>query len=448
MQLDATNAWQPFVPDDDRPWSRRLVAHAFRRAGFGATFSEVADGLTLSPVELANQLVSGKVDDRAAEFDSLARTAVATNSIENLAGGWLYRMLHTQHPLLEKMTLFWHGHFATGNEKVENAGLMHRQHSLLRQHALGDFKQLAHGIAKDPAMLIYLDSESNRKSHPNENFARELMELFVLGEGNYTENDVRELARCFTGWELRRDRFRFNRYQYDRGEKTVLSQSGEFTGEQGVDIVLRSEAGPRFVVRKLLRFFVAEEAELADDLIEPLAKQLREADWDVSSVMRTILASRMFYSDQSIGRRVRSPVELVVGLLSSLDGSANVSELGKGLGQIGQSLFFPPNVKGWDGGRTWINSSTLLGRANLIHEVLSNDKTRFGGGRLDEYLKNRKSAAGHVVDQFEELLLAVELRQSVKDELRSVVKSAEGSADQRLRTALHTLCLQPEMHLC
>ena len=215
MQLDESTAWQPFVPDNDRPWSRRLVAHAWRRAAFGATSTQIADSLKLSPVELAEQFIEGGVDERAAEFESLARTAVATNSIENLAGGWLYRMLHARNPLLEKMTLFWHGHFATGNEKVENAGLMFGQHSLLRQHALGDFKQLAHGIAKDPAMLIYLDSESNRKAHPNENFARELMELFVLGEGNYTEVDVRELARCFTGWELRRDRFRFNRYQYD-----------------------------------------------------------------------------------------------------------------------------------------------------------------------------------------------------------------------------------------
>ena len=448
MQLDESTAWQPFVPDNTRPWSRRLVSHAWRRAGFGATSAEITASLKLSPVELAEQWVAGGVDEREAEFESLARTAVATNNIENLAGGWLYRMLHTRNPLLEKMTLFWHGHFATGNEKVENAGLMHGQHSLLRQHALGDFKQLAHGIAKDPAMLIYLDSESNRKAHPNENFARELMELFVLGEGNYTENDVRELARCFTGWELRRDRFRFNRYQYDRGEKSVLSESGAFTGEQGVDIVLKSPAGPRFIVRKLLRFFVAEEPELPDRCIEPLAVQLRDADWDMSIVMRTILSSRMFYSDQAIGRRVRSPVELVVGLLRSLEGSANVSQLGNPLGRIGQKLFFPPNVKGWDGGRTWINSSTLLGRANLVHDLLASEKTRFGGGSLDQYLKKSQLKAANVVDQFEELLLAVALRPSVKKEIRDLVKSGAGSTDQRLRMALHTLCLQPEFHLC
>jgi uncharacterized protein (DUF1800 family) len=448
MQLDPTTAWQPFVPGNDHPWSRRLVAHAYRRAGFGATTDDISAGLKLGPRKLARQLIRGGEEKRESDFFALAQTAVATNNIENLAGGWLYRMLNTQHPLREKMTLFWHGHFATGDEKVQNASLMHTQNSLLRQHALGDFKQLAHGIAKDPAMLIYLDSESNRKAHPNENFARELMELFVLGEGNYTETDVRELARCFTGWELRRDRFRFNRYQHDRGEKSVLSQSGPLTGEQGVDIVLRSKAGPQFIVRKLLRFFVCEEPELSDELVRPMAEQLHAADWNIGPVMETILASRLFYSTQSIGRRIRSPVELVVGLLRSLNGSTNVSQLSKRLGQIGQGLFFPPNVKGWDGGRTWINSSTLLGRANLIRELMSNEKTRFGGTKLDEYLKPNATTADQFVERFEELLLAVPLRESARNELKDLLKSDEGSVDQRLRVAVHLMSLQPEFQLC
>ncbi len=446
--LSANDAWKPFEPTSEQ-WNWSAAAHFFRRASFGATASEITEALKLSPLGLARTALTRNSDSAAAisQFDTLAKSAIPTNNADSLSAAWLYRMLHTQDPLREKMTLFWHGHFATSNEKVQNTRLMLNQNHMIRQHATGDFKQLAHGIAKDPAMLIYLDSESNRKSHPNENFAREIMELFVLGEGSYTETDVRELARCFTGWELRRDRFRFNRYQYDRDEKTVLGTTDKLTGEQGIDVVLKHSAGPMFIARKLVRFFVCDEPELDDEYIAPLAKQLREFDWNIEPVLQTILSSRLFYSPTSMARKIRSPVELAVGLLRSLEASCNTVALGIAVRQVGQGLFHPPNVKGWDGGRTWVNSSTLLGRANLVRELMKSDKTKFDGGSLEKLLRRATSKDISPVAQLQQLLLAVPLRKTIAAELDQILESSQGSRDERLRKVVHAISVQPEFQL-
>lgn len=448
--LTPQEAWQPLQPAQGQ-WTERLVAHLYRRAGFGATASEIAAGVQASPEELVESLISGRTEsaEKRAEFDSLSESAIPTNNADTLSAAWLYRCLYTTDVLKEKMTLFWHGHFATSNEKVQNTKLMLQQNRLLRADATGDFRNLAHGIAKDPAMLIYLDSESNRKAHPNENFARELMELFVLGEGNYMETDVRELSRCFTGWELRRGRYRFNRYQHDRGEKTVLGTTGKLTGEQGVDIVLDHAAGPRFIVGKLVRFFVCDEPALSPEYIEPLAAELREANWQIAPVLRTIFRSRLFYSSAAIGRKIRSPVDLAVGMLRSLEGTCNTSQLGVELRRLGQGLYHPPNVKGWDGGRTWVNSSTLLGRANLVRRVLGDEKTRFAGASLDGLLsKHRAGSGSQAIAWLETMLLAAPLSDATRRELHDLLRTAEGSPDQRLRKAVHAISVQPEFQLC
>ena len=285
-------------------------------------------------------------------MDSLATATLATGDVKKLSAWWAYRMLSTPAPLLEKLTLFWHGHFATSAAKVEDAKLMFAQNNLLREHALGDFGALLLEISRDPAMLVYLDSASNRKAHPNENYAREIMELFCLGEGNYTEKDIRELARCFTGWEIRREKFRFNRYQHDTGSKNVLGESGEFGGEKGVEIVAGQDAAPLFIAMKLVKFFVMEEPQPTDDLLSPLAQELRDNDMQIAPVVKRILSSNLFFSNLSIGRKVRSPVEFAVGFLRSLEGSTNSYELAEQLNTLGQGLLYPPSVKGWDGGRT------------------------------------------------------------------------------------------------
>lgn len=448
--IDPAWAWQPFEPGTDGPWDPTRAAHLFRRAGFGATSEELDEAAGRAPAAVVTGLVEG--GPGTAEFDAgadrLTATVVSAGGPEKLAATWLYRMLGSPHPLREKMTLFWHGHFATSGAKVTDSDVMQRQNDLLRRYALGDFAALALEISRDPAMLIYLDSATNRKAHPNENYARELMELFCLGEGNYTEHDVREVARCFTGWGLRRDKFRFNAFEHDDGEKSFLGASGRFGGEDAVRVVLEQPACGRFIARKLFRWFVCDEPAPPDALIEPLAEEFRGNGMNVAALVTRILGSRLFFSEAVVGRKVRSPAELAVGLLRTLNGSTDLNALGAGIAETGQSLYYPPNVKGWDGGRAWIDSSTLLGRANLVRRLLENGKTRFDGSRLDEV------AAKHVSDDpaaqvawLSDLLLAVPLSEAVRDRLVAIAGDNQHDRNRRLKDVVHAMSTLPEFQL-
>ncbi|MBC7855866.1 MAG: DUF1800 family protein, partial [Pirellulaceae bacterium] len=235
--LPPQEAWLPFEPTAAQPFGRREAAHLFRRAGFAATSRELDETVKLGPREAAKKLVAASEGDFAGKMHTFAQTVLATNNSQTLAAWWLHRLLHTPAPLLEKTTLFWHSHFASSSAKVTDTRLMFNQNELLRRYALGKFEPLVLGIARDPAMLIYLDSATNRKTRPNENFAREVMELFVLGIGNYTEKDIQELARCFTGWEIQYGAFKFNRYQHDYGSKTVVGKTGNFDGGDSVRVL-------------------------------------------------------------------------------------------------------------------------------------------------------------------------------------------------------------------
>ena len=356
-------------------------------------------------------------------------------------------MLTTPAQLLEKTTLFWHGHFATSAAKVEDSELMLTQNDLLRRFALGDFAALLLEISRNPAMLIYLDSVTNRKAHPNENYAREIMELFCLGEGNYSETDIRELARCFTGWEVKRNKFRFNRYQHDTGSKTVLGESGEFGGEDGVRIVVQQDSAAEFIALKLVKFFVMDEPQPTAELLAPLAQELRDNNMTIASAVTKILKSNLFFSPHAVGRKVRSPVEFAIGFLRCLEGSTNNFELTDVLERLGQGLLYPPSVKGWDGGRTWINSSTLLGRSNLIRQLLESDTTRFGRTTLAEFLRsNGATSTDAMIDLFEETLFAVKIPSAARDQVRQL--AGDGKNDKQLHEAVHALCTLPEFQLC
>ncbi|MDA1049681.1 MAG: DUF1800 domain-containing protein [Planctomycetota bacterium] len=446
--IDPTWAWLPYRASEEQPWNRGRAAHLLRRAGFGATSQEIDAAVEKGPEEIVADLVSPRLDAAfELESDAFAKTILASGDPKNLSAWWSYVMLRTPHPLLEKTTLFWHGHFATSAAKVEDAETMYNQNRLFRQFALGDFGKLTHAISRDPAMLTYLDSITNRKAHPNENYARELMELFCLGEGNYSENDIQELARCFTGWEIRRGKFRFNQFQHDPGMKSVLGHSGPLPEGKSIDVVLDQPAAPQFIVSKLIRYFMFDEPAASDELVEPLANELREHEWDISHVVRRMLTSQLFYSEHVIGRKVRSPVDLVVGLLRTLEGSTNAYQLGDDLNQLGQGLFYPPNVKGWDGGRAWINSSTLLGRANVIGRIIRDENTRFASGNLNEYF-NRLDAnsAPAIVDKLLELTLAVQPPQTVKEQLVEVI-NRNGDRSERIAEAIHALSTIPEFQV-
>lgn len=445
--IDPEWAWAEFRPSAD-DWNIRTAAHLFRRAGFGATVTELQDAVKAGPAATIDSMFRSTAERPAfiTQMQSLANAGLATGNPKQLSAWWAYRMLATPAQLLEKLTLFWHGHFATSAEKVGDAELMFEQNSLLRQFALGDFLQLVLQISRDPAMLIYLDSATNRKAHPNENFAREIMELFCLGEGHYSENDIRELARCFTGWEVRRRKFRFNRYQHDTGAKSILGETGEFGGEQGVQVVVRQKAAPRFIVSRLVRFLVMDEPECSAELIEPLVAELRESQMNVRSTVRRILSSNLFFSQHSVGRKVKSPVELAIGFLRTFEGSTNTFELAEAMQQLGQGLFYPPSVKGWDGGRTWINSSTLLGRSNLIRHLLEHDKTRFAKQSLSDYLSANKLAGSEaLIDFFERTLFAIPIPSAAKLRISKLAGNMQTKRQQV--EAIHAICTLPEFQL-
>ncbi len=456
-KVSAKEAWGVREEGKDWKFDRRMAAHLYRRAGFGAT-SEALDAAVKMGMEKAVKGIlnpgagEGGVNLGAFEKETaeLGAMAMNTGNVHNLGAWWLHRMLGTPDQLQEKLVLFWHGHFATSAAKVTNIRMMKQHDELLRKYAKGSFRKFVQAMSKDPAMLFWLDSTTNRKIRPNENYAREVMELFCLGEGNYTEKDIKEVARAFTGWEVRRKKFVFNKRQHDEGEKRILGKVGNFNGDDAVRIILDQKAGPRFIAKKLCRYFVAEEPELGDGVVEGLAKVIRKHDYEMGPVMERLLMSRVFYSGMSVGRRVKSPVEMAVGLLRSLRGSGSTTELDRALARLGQGLYYPPNVKGWDGGRTWINSSTLRGRANLVGKLLGEKGARFGMRR------NRglsRVAAGAGVDGAEglvrwvyDLLLAVE---PPGDVTKGLVKLAKGikDGDERVRKVVHAVGTLPEFQL-
>jgi uncharacterized protein (DUF1800 family) len=447
--LSADEAWRPWAPTAKQPFDRRLAAHLYRRAGFSASSRELDEAVKLGPIESVERLMTGGSAITAfdAEMKKFAELTLATNSPAQLTGWWLYRMRHTPAPLLEKTTLFWHGHFATSAAKVRDAKLMYRQNELLRRHALGDFHELVRGIGRDPAMLLYLDSATNRKNHPNENFAREVMELFCLGVDRYSEKDIQELARCFTGWEITSGEFRFNEYQHDYGTKKLFGKSGQFDGDDGLNLILDQPATAEFICEKLVRFFVADEPDFPTEWIAPLTRQFRDGGLVTAPVLRTILTSRVFYSDSSIGCKIRSPVELGIGLLRSLEANANLTQLSNRLRDLGQMPLFPPNVKGWNGGRSWIDSSSLLGRANLVRAIVENLEIRFDGVMLDKYLDRfALKSSEQIVDWLSELLVAVPLTPEIRRQL--IDRLDEGSRRPgSLKQLLHLLGSLPEFQL-
>ena len=292
---------------------------------------------------------------------------------------WLREMLESDAPLQERLTLFWHNHFATSQQKVVRSVAMWNQHQLLRGQALGSFASLLHAVAKDPAMLAYLDGANSRKEAPNENFAREVMELFVLGEasqaalglGGYTEKDIREAARAFTGWSLERDTFtfRFRPLLHDAGDKTVLGTTGRLDGDGVIDILLRQDAAARFVVRKLWLEFVSPTP--VDAEVERLAQAFRASGYQLAPLVKKLLASEAFWAPENRTALVKSPIELVVGSMRQFNVAVpDTLPLVLKSAQLGQNLLVPPNVKGWPGYTQWITASSLLERKRFSQNLL------------------------------------------------------------------------------
>lgn len=292
---------------------------------------------------------------------------------------WLKRMIESPRPLEEKLTLFWHGHFATSYRTIEDSYHMFRQNQMFRKHAAGNFGQLLFEIIRDPAMLAYLNNNQSRKGRPNENLAREIMELFSLGVGNYSEGDIKEGARALTGYTFKDDDFSFEKNNHDTGVKNILGQSGAMDGDGFVKVILEHPACARFIATKLYRFFIHDfpsGSERLDAAAQPVIRDIESAllsaRYDLKPALRRIFLSQHFYDPAVRTEQIKSPVQLVVGAIRSLNTPPrDLSLLADAMNMMGQNIFFPPSVKGWDGGRGWINTSTMFIRQNTLVFLLT-----------------------------------------------------------------------------
>lgn len=369
------------------------IRHLFDRAGFGATPAEIDEAARSSVKKVVRSLLkdSESVEPFAVinpeEFDTkkqlkgmfqggmldkeTLKTRIRENAelVRDLNVAWLDRMASGRRTLREKMALFWHGHFAC-RAQGRNALVMQQYANVIQQNALGKFGDLLMAVSKTPAMLQFLNAQQNRKNAPNENFAREVMELFTLGRGNYKEHDIKEAARAFTGWGFNVNaEFVFRRMTHDDGEKTVLGKTGHFTGEDVIAILLDNKQTARFITSKIYRSFVNEQEDKRR--VDELAEQFYRSQYDIAGLMETIFTADWFYEPANVGTHIKSPVELLAGMRRTLGVRFDQPQpqvfVQRTLGQI---LFYPPNVAGWPGGKSWIDSSSLLFRMKLPDYVL------------------------------------------------------------------------------
>jgi uncharacterized protein (DUF1800 family) len=464
-KVDPATAWQPWQPDATDRWDLKWAGHLHRRAGFGASPAELHEAVAKGfEATFERFFPSEPRTDRRERQLTLEGVAVTqrNNPIE-LRGWWLDRMYYSSQPLREKMALFWHNHFATSIIKVQSVGLMLRQNELIRKHALGKFAPFLLDMSRDPAMLVWLDSNSNVKSHPNENYAREVMELFSLGVGHYTEKDVLEAARAFTGWHTRNGEFSFNEGEHDPGRKNVLGQAGDWDGGDIIRIVLEQPAAPRFLVRKLYRNFISELAEPPEALLAPLVEALHKSDYDIGAVLQTMLRSRHFFSGHAYRQRVKSPVEFGLGAIRAL-GQGFVSPRGlvKKMEAMGQQLFAPPNVKGWEGGRAWLNTATVLARHDFARAMAMGnaevnldalDPTGAAAVVSDPSFMVRRqniTEPARIVAFYADLLVQGDLRESARNKLIAFLDDGHPKGnehDKRIREMIHALMTTPEYQL-
>ena len=371
-------------------WDERAVEHLYNRAGFGATRAEIARGLDLGPESLVEELLSGGSEPDAFFYELLNRPNRLKMAFMEAAGRreyinglrakdrrqmtafaiwWVERMLAGETPLRERMTLFWHGLFTSSMGTVKHGFEMIQQNQFLRRNALGSYANLLRGIIRDPAMLAYLDNNENHKDQPNENLAREIMELFSLGEGNYTEADIKDVARALTGYTKTRDgKFEFKSRDHDMGEKTVLGQSGRFDGTDVVEILLAQRACAEWVAGRLITYL--EGAQPGPERLASYATLLAENNYQLRPVLRRLFLDPKFYRPEIRGARIQGPIDYLVSSSRRLGVEPPGVFVYQGGSMLGQRLLDPPNVKGWEGGESWVTTSSLMMRCNLMGVAL------------------------------------------------------------------------------
>lgn len=472
---------ESYSPTASDPFDRLKAAHLLNRAGFGGTEQEIDQVLKLGPARAVEWLldfpdttaarqhvgdipdlspiqgdypqtyrqrallVRGKTKEQRQEIEQTLRRR-NVEALRNISAWWLKRMAYGPHPLQEKLTLFWHGHFTTSAREERSALLMWNQNETLRQYAAGNFRTFLHAISRDPAMLDYLNNTQNRKQHANENYGREVMELFTLGLGNYTEEDVRQNARAFTGWTHDGVAYVFRRNWHDFGTKTFLGRTGNFNGDDTLEIILQQPACAPFMASAIYRYFTTE-ARLEPALVGALGQILRGSNYQLRPLLGTIFRSRGFYSPSMIGAQIKSPVQLLIGTIRMLNLDMPPDRLMMGaLGQMGQMPLNPPNVKGWPGGRVWISTSTLFIRYNTCL-YLAGGQFPMISQSYSQLADKADASAAKVAEQWLERLVHRPVADDKKDVL---VKSLNGRPDRpaNLKRMVQLIVSMPEYQLC
>jgi len=388
-----------------------------------------------------------------------------------LRGWWLQQMVKGPRPLQERMTLFWHGHFATSFDKVRDAYYMWRQNDIFRRLATGNWELLLLEVGKDPAMLVWLDQAQSRKEHPNENFAREVMELFALGEGHYTEHDITEGARALTGWSLDRleQSYVYRSFFHDNGDKTIFGKTGNFGGDDFINMIVGQPQAAKFITAKVWTYFAGSEPRAG--LSDALAANFRENGNNFKPFLQTMFRCEEFYSPEIIRNQVKSPVQWLVGSVRMLQCELPPPLVSWGmLRQLGQDLFAPPNVKGWDGGVTWITTNTLLTRYNDAQALVQGSlpplsagdfsgkgagngqkamkvmqRMRIGGVNIDRILSPEDRDNNHsIIASLQKRLFQTDLKKDQQDALQEFLDSKTKMSTTDILTAIRLMMSTPE----
>jgi len=487
------------TPLDSKQWDLTKAAHLLNRAGFGGTpeqieavhaagmdnavkalldapddsaqFPHPADIAPLNYFEMRQQMMALPEADKKEKQKAIQKQL--REGMLGLVGWWLDRMARTTNPAREKMTLFWHGNFATSAQKVKQGYLMWQQNETLRQNAFGNFGTLTKAVSRDPAMMIYLDTRESKKEHPNENFARELMELFTLGIGNYTEDDIQNSARAFTGYRIdgKDETFRYVPFQHDDGPKTFFGKTGNFGGDDIIDMILGKPVCAEYIAHKLWKFYAYENPGQA--LVQQLGTSFRGHNYEIKPLMAEIFRSAEFYSPNAIRMQIKSPVQWMVQTSKILEMDLPPTIVAvNALRQLGQVPFAPPNVKGWDGGKAWITTSTLLFRYNLSNFALNSGQLNLpeikriteaakAAGRPDKEVENRKPvdlakiAPPDLRADPQKLVTALTMRlfqsplsaKETKPFLDFLKEKNNDTSDQTVRELLHLMMSTPQYQL-
>ena len=460
----------PFRPTASTPWDVDAAAHLARRAGFGAAPAELGELVELGPQRAAERFLDWPDDDAelerrraahgAALADPVAGEDGAAAAVARLRVTALWRMARTRWPLREKLALLWHDHFPTAESKVVRYELLRDQHELFRRRGRGTFRELLHAVARDPAMLVYLDNRVSERERPNENWGRELLELFTLGVGHYEQRDVREAARVFTGWttpDRNRGPFRFDAGLHDRGDKRVLGRliegrtgkRGVGEGEELLDLLAEHPSCARTVATKLASAFVAERP--ASALVDELAERFEGTGGSIRELLRTLLASAAFHAPEARFALHRSPVDWTVAAVRLL-GVRNPHLLGlpERSARMGLQLFEPPSVAGWDAGRAWVRTSAVVERFDLALTLatLPHSKRAVHGAAAADFdaLSPAESTDGIVAD-LERRLLQRPLGSQARAAIVEHVEETVAERRERVRGAVHMVLCTPEFAL-